>query len=304
MTQGNPFDSFGVTSPADQSKQSNDQAAPFVQQTLPLHSRDVVPPSNITDDRLWRCNLGAGILHGIQGLLMIGATEGVESVRNFTKELTTSFLVYDDETQSLVTKTKNLGSVQIGLAAGIFILLSAVAHGLVLIFFKQYIEHINQGINYARWYEYALSSSVMICAIAMLFGDYDFGSLLLMFFVNASMNLFGLMMERLNPPSRTKTDWTPFWFGCIAGIAPWIVVLSYFFGGGNYSQIPGFVYGILFGYFVFFNTFPINMALQYAQVGKWKDYRFGELTYITLSLFSKSLLAWLVFGGTFQPNGN
>ena len=63
-------------------------------------------------------------------------------------------------------------------------------------------------------------------------------------------------------------------------------------------------YGILVGYFIFFNTFPVNMILQYARVGKWADYRYGELCYIWLSLLSKSLLAWLVFGGTFQPNGN
>jgi hypothetical protein len=302
MTQGNPF--ANETAPKSGQTPTHDQALPFVQQTLPLHSRDVVPPSSITDDRLWKFYLGAGLLHGVQGILMVGATYGVESVRNFKKELTVSFLIFDKETQSLVPQTKNIGAVQIGLAAGVFILLSAIAHGCVLIFFRKYIQHINQGINYARWYEYALSSSVMICAIAMLFGDYDLGSLLLMFFVNASMNLFGLMMERLNPPGRISTDWTPFFFGCIAGIAPWIVVLMYFFGGGNFGEIPGFVYGILFGYFFFFKTFPINMALQYAQVSKWRDYRFGELTYITLSLFSKSLLAWLVFGGTFQPNGN
>ena len=46
------------------------------------------------------------------------------------------------------------------------------------------------------------------------------------------------------------------------------------------------------------------MALQYARVGAWEDYRVGEKTYIVLSLASKSLLTWLVFGGTFQPNGN
>eukprot|EP01048_Picozoa_sp_COSAG05_P004751 COSAG05_NODE_267_length_12595_cov_7.076905_11_plen_76_part_00 len=56
--------------------------------------------------------------------------------------------------------------------------------------------------------------------------------------------------------------------------------------------------------FIFFNTFPINMILQYAKVGSWRDYRYGEKVYIILSLASKSLLTWLVFGGTFQPNGN
>ena len=144
----------------------------------------------------------------------------------------------------------------------------------------------------------------MICAIAMLFGCYDLSTLILIGMINASMNFFGLLMEQMNPPNRSVSDtrWSPFWFGSIAGLGPWIVVLAYFFGGGNFGRIPGFVYAILFGYFFFFLTFPINMALQYARVGRWKDYRFGELVYIILSLFSKSLLAWLVFGGTFQPN--
>ena len=52
----------------------------------------------------------------------------------------------------------------------------------------------------------------------------------------------------------------------------------------------------------FFNTFPINMVLQYRKVGRWADYRYGELWYVFLSLGSKSLLAWVVFGGTQQPN--
>mmetsp|Transcript_81650 Transcript_81650/g.127501 ORF Transcript_81650/g.127501 Transcript_81650/m.127501 type:complete len:283 (-) Transcript_81650:409-1257(-) len=272
--------------------------------SLSLAGRDNPIISKITDARLWRWNLGACVLHSLQGLLLLGASQGVPSVKNFKKDLTTSYLVFDKQTQALISETKNIGAVEIGLAAAIFLLLSAVAHGYVLLFWKVYIKDINMEINRARWYEYALSSSVMICAIAMLFGCYDIGSLILMFFVNASMNLFGLMMERLNPAGRTTVDWTPFIFGCIAGVAPWIVVLSYFLGGGNYGEIPGFVYGILFGYFVFFNTFPVNMVLQYARIGKWADYRFGELTYITLSLVSKSLLAWLVFGGTFQPNGN
>jgi len=272
--------------------------------SLSFSGRDTPIISKITDARLWRWNLGACVLHSLQGLLLLGASQGVPSVKNFKKDLTTSYLIFDKQTQALISETKSIGSVEIGLAAAIFLLLSAVAHGYVLLFWKVYIKDINMEINRARWYEYALSSSVMICAIAMLFGCYDIGSLILMFFVNASMNLFGLMMERLNPAGRTTVDWTPFIFGCIAGVAPWIVVLSYFLGGGNYGEIPGFVYGVLFGYFVFFNTFPVNMVLQYARIGKWVDYRFGELTYITLSLVSKSLLAWLVFGGTFQPNGN
>ena len=54
--------------------------------------------------------------------------------------------------------------------------------------------------------------------------------------------------------------------------------------------------------FLFFNTFSINMILQYKQVGKWKDYLYGERAYIWLSLLAKTCLAWQVFFGTYQPN--
>merc|ERR1711924_183455 len=115
-----------------------------------------------------------------------------------------------------------------------------------------------------------------------------------------SMNLFGLLMERLNQLTE-NVDWSPFWYGCFAGLIPWIVCFMYFLGGGDLDKIPGFVYGIFVSYLIFFNTFPINMYLQYKQIGRWKDYRYGELWYIILSLASKLLLAWVVFGGTQQP---
>jgi hypothetical protein len=37
------------------------------------------------------------------------------------------------------------------------------------------------------------------------------------------------------------------------------------------------------------------MILQYKQIGKWKDYLFGEKVYIMLSLTAKAMLAWLMF---------
>jgi predicted metal-binding membrane protein len=53
--------------------------------------------------------------------------------------------------------------------------------------------------------------------------------------------------------------------------------------------------------FLFFNSFAVNMVLQYKKVGPWKDYLYGEKVYIILSLVAKSLLAWQVFGGTLRP---
>lgn len=99
-----------------------------------------------------------------------------------------------------------------------------------------------------------------------------------------------------------KTDWTSFLYGCLVGVAPWVVIALAFYNaiGNSDGNVPSFVYWILVSLFVFFNIFPINMYLQYKKVGKWKDYLFGEKVYIVLSLVAKSLLAWQVFSGTLR----
>lgn len=141
----------------------------------------------------------------------------------------------------------------------------------------------------------------MIVVIAMLVGVYDLSSLLLIFFMNMMMIFFGLMMELHNQTTK-KTDWTSYIFGCIAGILPWVVIALYLFGSGDgENRAPDFVYWIFFSIFVFFNTFAVNMVLQYKKVGKWNDYTYGEKVYILLSLIGKSLLAWQVFAGTLRP---
>ncbi len=256
----------------------------------------------ISRKTLRKYNIAALILHIIQGCLLLVASQTVTTIKDFNKEVTISYLDYDNTTRTLISKTKNAFPVEIGLLASIFILLSAFAHAFILFKWDKYIAYLEREINPYRWYEYALSSSLMICGIAILFGCYDLGSLILIFISNACMNFFGLLMEMMNPPQREKTNWLPFNFGCLAGAGSWIVVFLYFFGSANFDLIPGFVYGILFGYIFFFNTFAINMFLQYSKIGRWKEYRYGELVYIILSLLSKSLLGWLVFGGTFQPN--
>jgi hypothetical protein len=262
----------------------------------------------VTFERLKKLNTYAGVLHLVQGILMLVVSQVVERIREFTLPVTTTFLVYNEEDETLeLEDPKEIWSLPIGALTALFLLLSAVAHFIIISpqYWPKYQQDIKRGMNQARWYEYAISSSVMIVLICQLFGCYDLASILLIVGCNASMNFFGLLMEKLNfyTPDAEK-DWSPFWFGCFAGAIPWIVCLMYFLGSGDYSQIPGFVYGIFGAYAIFFNTFPINMYLQYSKYGKWADYRYGELGYIILSLFSKSLLAWIVFGGTQQPSGS
>ena len=113
------------------------------------------------------------------------------------------------------------------------------------------------------------------------------------------MILFGALMEKYEEPG--NPNWTSYIFGCIAGIVPWLIIAYYIWSPTTDSNPPSFVYAIFVVLFIFFNTFAINMILQYKRIGPWKNYLFGESTYIFLSLFAKTLLAWMVFSNTLIP---
>ena len=253
--------------------------------------------------KLKRFNLIMGILHLVQAAIMAAlAGTVIQKIAEFKPTINQFYITYNTASQSLETTSRELFKLPFGFLVAAFLLISAVAHGLIVLKSKRYFADLQQGINKFRWFEYAFSSSIMIVLIATLFGVYDIASLLLIFVVNAVMNLFGLVMEQLNSGrEKSRVNWGPFVWGSIAGIAPWIVILIYMFGTGNFDKVPWFVWAIVATYFVAFNTFPINMVLQYKRVGKWKDYLYGERTYIVLSLVAKSILGWLVLFGAMQP---
>lgn len=227
----------------------------------------------------------------------------VTKIAEYTQFITTSYLAFDPINQTLVSTSENLFEFPFGIMVSIFLVVSGVFYYLVSLPNKvnaYYNRGLENNINVFRWYEYAISSSIMIVLIAVLFGVYDLGSLILVFLLNASMNLFGLLIEKMNQ-GKDKVCWLPFIFGSIAGIGGWIIVLISLISCEDLSQIPWFVFVIAATYFILFNLFPINMFLQYKKVGKRKDYLYGEKVYIILSLVAKTLLAWLVFSGIMQP---
>ena len=246
--------------------------------------------------KLRKFNAVMGVIHLVQGILMLALSS------NYSLPIKSSFLQYDPVTQAISPVTNTIINVPIGPAVAMFLLISAIAHFSVSTFgYKWYVKSLQKHVNPARWYEYALSSSVMLVVIAMLSGMFDIAALVLLFALNATMNLFGLMME-LHNQTTEKTNWTSFIFGSFAGGVAWIAVVIYFFGAfaSNSSTIPLFLVGIMASLLFFWCTFPLNMVLQYRKVGKWKDYLYGERVYVILSLVSKSLLAWQVWAGTLR----
>lgn len=245
---------------------------------------------------LRRLNIIAACLHLVSGIVMV-------MVSNSTVQAVTgSFFRFDVATKTLAPYFRDLFDIRLGYLISSFLFLSALAHLLISLpgINNWYNKNIAKGINPARWIEYSLSSSVMIIVISLLVGISDIAALIGFFFLNASMIMFGWMME-LHNQSTTKTNWTSFIFGCIAGIGPWIGIAIYLANPGSADRAPNFVYWIFFSIFVVFNIFAINQVLQYKKIGKWSDYLYGERAYIILSFVAKSLLAWQVFGGTLRP---
>lgn len=244
---------------------------------------------------LQKFNLIAGSLHLVQAAVLFWIVNyelTIPVVTRFFGEMANGRVGPVAET---------LVDVPVAVAGPVFLLLSALFHLFIAspFYVRRYEENIKNGINPMRWWEYSFSSSIMLVILLMLGGLIDLPSVVFVFTLNFIMNMMGLMMERHNQLTK-KTSWLPFNIGVLAGIVPWIIGGLYFWVSTNniadsipwYAQL-GFVLT-----FVFFNTFAVNMWLQYKKVGKWKQYVYGEKGYIVLSLVAKTALAWILVLGT------
>lgn len=243
-----------------------------------------------TSESLRKANAFAAFLHLIQGLAVL-------VLANDFALPVTSFFWNDAPNNRLdIARLDRVFDVSVAWAAAIFLFLSAFFHFIVSTVGRSaYDAEIAVEQNRFRWVEYSISSTLMIVAICLVFGIGDLAGLLGIAGANVAMILFGWIMEVVNRPGQ-KVWWTPFWFGCIVGVVPWIGLFIYLLGPG--SDMPRFVYGIFVSIFIFFNLFALNQYLQYRKIGRWSSYVYGEKLYLWLSLVAKSALAWQLYGNT------
>jgi hypothetical protein len=248
-------------------------------------------------ERLRWYNLAVGLVHLAQAIAIAAISN------DFTLPITASYLA--GPPGSDMTAPEVLWNVPIGYGVALFLFLAAVDHLLMAApgVWPWYRRKLAERINYARWIEYSVSASVMIVLIGLVTGIQDVGAVIAIFAINAAMILFGLIMERVNHlrDRGDRVDWLPFIFGSLAGAVPWIIIAIQVIGAEGQAEgegVPTFVYGIIISLFLLFNSFAVNMVLQYAGVSRWRDYLFGEKAYIVLSLTAKTLLAWQVFANT------
>jgi hypothetical protein len=240
----------------------------------------------LTDLRRW--NIGLSVLHAAQAAMVLFLAS------DFAVTVTSTFPQGPPGTRQ--PSPESLFEVHIGAAIAIFLFLAALDHLLTGTAMRgAYEADLRRGINRFRWVEYSFSATLMVLLISMYSGITGIDALVGIAGANVAMILFGWLQERMNPPGRSTTTMTPFWFGSLVGVAPWVAIAINFVGA---ETVPGFVYGILVVQALFFFSFGLNQWLQYRGIGRWADYAYGEKAYLVLSLGAKSALAWQLYAGS------
>lgn len=249
------------------------------------------PTTTLAGLRRW--NLGVGLVHLVQAVVIVAISSSfaIPAVATVQTGPPTSGAIWDQITRFF--------DVSFPWWIAAFLGLAAADHLLTALPLRRWYErNLLRGVNYARWIEYSVSASIMVILIGLLTGITNAYAMLGLFGANASMILFGLLMERVNR-DRDRVDWLPFVFGCIVGAVPWIAItVSLVVASREGDGAPAFVYGIFVSLFLLFNCFAVNQWLQYRGRGRFADYLYGEKVYLVLSLVAKSALAWQVFAGT------
>jgi hypothetical protein len=233
----------------------------------------------------------------VGAVLLVEAAYMLLASNDLALPVTASYLRDDPVAVTGPTMPSEVFSLRIGPAVAAFLALAAFDHLFVSAprARRWYERGLDRGVNYARWIEYSVSASLMLVLIGLFVGIRDLAAVVALFAVNSAMILFGLLMERQQRPG--SADWSAFWFGSLVGVVPWALIAVYV---AQPDEVPAFVYVITVVQLVLFFSFALNMALQYAQIGPWRDYVHGEVVYVLLSLTAKSLLAWLIFANVLR----
>lgn len=129
---------------------------------------------------------------------------------------------------------------------------------------ETYTRDLAKGLNRFRWFEYALSSSLIIALLMMLWGYFDFVQLSGAFVINACMCLFGDQHEVLNSGKKPKdVDWICFLYGSICGAVTWILIWVGILLDENKGEYPLIAWFYIVTYQIMFFSFPVVMYRQY-----------------------------------------
>lgn len=147
---------------------------------------------------------------------------------------------------------------------------------------------IESYFNPVRWFEYMISASLMHFTLALLVGVFDVHLLFSLFVLMSVVQLLGLVAERYRSRAAYWIAWVPFVF-------VWLVLLCYFSSGALLNGPPWFVWLLVLFLLALDIGFGVNQGLMLYRIVS--DPYVYEVVYLSFSLVSKQLMAWILFSG-------
>src|SRR3989344_3398820 len=182
----------------------------------------------------WNMGLAAVFVSQAAAILLLG--------NNSSLPVTTTYLTTDSLASKAAGHTvwdaavHHLFDIKLIYLLAVILLVGAIAHALFATQYRaKYEADLKQGINRARWIEYILGGGLVLIAVALINGVYDFSTLLAIFALTEILALFSLLVESQQQAVQRHprvTDKLAF----VAGITPWLITAIYLFGAQIYGN--------------------------------------------------------------------
>jgi hypothetical protein len=173
-----------------------------------------------------------------------------------------------------------------------------------------YKKWITEGGNPLRWIEYSITATIMLLAVAMLSGIDSPDVLILLAASSIGCMTMGYIVERALQRGDKRTAVVATFIGWVLILAAYSAVVYKFYNiiETSGSQPPFFVYAIIWSMAIMFLSFGIIQLTTLAKSKRFYNNSVSllqnqtlniktEAAYAIDSMFSKTLLVGLVFGG-------
>lgn len=247
--------------------------------------------------KLRRFNLIISIIYFLQAVFIFSASFVIESVKNFNFEMLNGFLQFFPEEGYSPEVIENYSefvlNVPFAMLLGGILLISAITHFVIASrkFNSAYNRGLQNGANKPRWFEYAVSNSIIIGLVALLIGVNLLYIIISLIALVVISNMMGLVMEQSNKDEE-KIKWTSLIVGVFSNLLVWYILYKSMNNILNPTEITLAITIIFYVCFVLSNLFILITILQQKGNGKWKSYLHAEKSYILLSLIFKAFLTW------------
>jgi hypothetical protein len=136
--------------------------------------------------------------HLAVGVFALGLYIVNSTVNGVKIPIRTSYTDWNEDTEEAFQSLAVVYEVPLAMVASFVSFGGACLHFRNLSDWDSYTESLKAQSNSRKWYEFSISSSLMVMMIALVWGIFDVLGLIMIMSVNAGMCWFGDMFETIN----------------------------------------------------------------------------------------------------------